>query len=180
MRSDGRIVPEGLFGRLCNEEVRLQNANGDVSGPFRCVITAKGIQIFAESLDVSEGDKAMRALPNGRIETYRVLDVRFTNRLELVPAFYFLTTEREGSLLPKPGSAGTNITISNSHGFQIGDHNVQNIVTSFELLIDAINKSPIPEAKTEAKSRLKSLLEHPLVATALGEAVKGLIAQVSG
>ena len=67
------------------------------------------------------------------------------------------------------------INISGSSGFQIGDHNTQAITLGIEALIQSIDTSTASSTEKEsAKSKVKQLLEHPLISAIVGGAV-GLI-----
>lgn len=76
----------------------------------------------------------------------------------------------------------TNFSIGNvsAQTVQIGNDNALNVQSvSFQLqsLIQAIeNHEGSAEEKTEAKSRLKSFLAHPLTAAVLGAAIPGILA----
>jgi RIP homotypic interaction motif len=166
------------FADFLTDEVQIQNAAGQITGPHKCAIAKDKITIFDEKLDVTDGDKAFRPLPNGKAEQYDIQDVQFSNSFHGIPAHFDLTVRRKGSLVPIPGAKVTQITISNSHGFQIGDHNVQHIVDSFKQVISAIDKAEDPKARAEAKSRLKSFLEHPLTSATLGGAVQSLLSHL--
>lgn len=66
----------------------------------------------------------------------------------------------------------TTNNISSSTGVIVGDNNQQNVTQHVEGLIRAIEASDgTPEEKAEAKSRLKSFLEHPLLAAVVGGAL---------
>ena len=82
-----------------------------------------------------------------------------------------LKTESE-----KLTSAGTtNININNSQAFQIGDHNIQNVVDSIKALVRQIDESDASDQqKTDAKGKLSKFLEHPLVCSIFGGAIGGL------
>ena len=78
---------------------------------------------------------------------------------------------------PKSYMANTYEThVHHSHGVQIGEGNIQNIAISLQQMLRAVDEGPgAPEEKKEVKSRLKSFLEHPLMATILGETAKAVI-----
>jgi hypothetical protein len=62
-----------------------------------------------------------------------------------------------------------NISVSSSSNVQIGDGNSQSLTMEIEKLVSAIDHSTAnEEQKKEAKSRLKSFLEHPLVCSIAG------------
>jgi hypothetical protein len=82
----------------------------------------------------------------------------------------------------KPADSFSNYTIGAiyNHGpSQIGDHNTQNIEIVFKELVEKIDNADAPEKeKQEAKNRLQTFLEHPLVGTALGVGVQTLLASL--
>ena len=80
-----------------------------------------------------------------------------------------ISVQREKSI-PEESKSSINIgTFNTSGNTQVGNHNVQNIEMVFKELVEKIDSADAPEEeKQEAKSRLKTFLEHPLVGTALG------------
>jgi hypothetical protein len=68
------------------------------------------------------------------------------------------------------------ITVNNPTGpVQIGNHNVA-VMNAISLLIERIDESAAPEAeKAEAKSRIKRMLEHPLVSAVVGAVAGGVV-----
>lgn len=69
-----------------------------------------------------------------------------------------------------------NITINGAQSVQIGDHNTQNIINSFQALKNKIETSGAPEEEIEeAKSMLSKLISHPLVTSILGAAAGAVI-----
>ncbi len=84
--------------------------------------------------------------------------------------------ESEGASSPIGMTFTQNISISTSHGIQIGNHNVQSFISSVEQLIHQIDESnSAQEEKKEAKSRLLAFLTNPLVTSIIGGAAGGLI-----
>jgi hypothetical protein len=78
-------------------------------------------------------------------------------------------------------SNNTSISLTGSQNVQIGDHNTQTnqIVVLRDLISKIEHTNATPAEKAEAKGRLKSFLEHPLVtavagglAASLGESLK--------
>jgi hypothetical protein len=64
----------------------------------------------------------------------------------------------------------------NNSNVQVGDGNIQNIVNSFEQLVQEIKLCNSTQPQTEeAKGLLKSLISNPTVASVLGAAASGLI-----
>jgi hypothetical protein len=169
------------FSRLCKDEISIVKPHGAKVGPYSCALSPNQVTIFDGSIDVDEGDTVMRELPNGKAETYTILEVHFSPGLHQIPPHYDLKIRKDSSLVAQEKSRITHFHITNSHGFQIGDHNVQHIINSLGTLIGQIDASDAPEAeKDEAKSRLKSFLEHPLVCAVLGGAAGGISGLLSG
>jgi hypothetical protein len=166
------------FAELCNDTIYIRHQDDRTTGPLKVAFSKDKFTVFDPSLDVTEGDIVERPLPNGKAERYDIIHVHFSQgMMDAIPPSYDLQVSKQGSLVPfqKPGV--TNISISNSQGFQVGDHNTQNIVDSFKEMIQRIdNGSGTPEEKKEAKSRLRTFLEHPLTAAVVGAAAGGLLA----
>lgn len=63
----------------------------------------------------------------------------------------------------------SNISIADSSHVQVGNENIQNVVINIRKLITDIDNSDASDKdKKEAKERLKSFIEHPLVTSILG------------
>ena len=66
------------------------------------------------------------------------------------------------------------VTIHGSSNIQVGNNNTQDITITIGRLTEEIDRATAPEAeKAEAKSRLNSLLSHPLVSAIVGGVVSG-------
>jgi len=100
-----------------------------------------------------------------------------------------LTTEGHGraisyeaakSYVEKPRQQ--TLRIGAIHGpTQIGNNNIQNIEGVFEYLINGINGSDASEEeKREAKSLLKSALDHPLTSAIIGSSIGAIITMLGG
>lgn len=161
--------------RLMGDEIYIESASGETVGPVKSSVQGNKVYIKDETLVIEEGGKILRPLPNGKAESYSILQVDFHrgpfgSRL----SHYEITTRKDSSLVPVPSS--TTINISHSQGIQVGDGNIQNIVTSFEILAKAIDSADASvDQKQDAKAKLKTFLSHPLTAAVLGSAVGKLI-----
>src|SRR5688500_16469793 len=143
------------FSELCNDTIYIRHGDGRATGPLKSAFSQNKFTIFDPTLDVSEGDIVERPLPNGKAERYDVVHVHYSQGLHAIPPSYELQVRKQGSLVQFHKPSVTNISISNSQGFQVGDHNTQNIVDAFKQVIERIDKGPgTPEEKKEAKSRL--------------------------
>ena len=164
---------------LLNDTVYIENQNGNRTGPYKSAIgTQNGLSasIFQTSLNVEEGCKLVRMLPNGKEERYTVLEVNYSPGLSSIPPNWKLKLSKDSSLVQHRKEPTTTINISNSQGIQIGDHNIQNITNSIASLIEMIESSAIePMQKEEARGLLQKLLANPAVAAVLGGATSGLL-----
>ena len=169
------------FASLQNDTVYIENGDGERSVSYKTAIGSKGglsATIFEKSLDVEEGWKLIRALPNGKEESYTILETNYNAGLHSIPASWKLKLKKDSSLIHKsPVQKNTTINISNSQGIQVGDHNVQNIETGLKELVEQINSSSVNDSeKQEAKSALRQLMDNPVVAGVLGGATSGILA----
>jgi hypothetical protein len=166
---------ENPFEKLCNDEVFLESRDGQRKGPFKCALDSKSVRLFEKDLDVEEGAKVLRQLPGGRVESYTVLEVNYSPGLMNIPPNWHLKVQKDSSLVEREGGRTVNVSIHDSQGIQIGDHNLQNVTIAFQALLAAIEQADAPsEQKQEAKGRLKRFLEHPLVTSVLGGAAGGI------
>ena len=160
-----------VFDQLCNDTGTIVKKSGQRLGPFKCQLSGKEALFFEKNLDVDEGDQIERVLPNDKIEIYQILEVEYCPGLHQIPPSWQLHVRKDGSLRRPPVSSTTNINISHSQGFQVGDHNYQQVAATLDLLVREIDKAnATPEQKAEAKSVMKAFLEHPIIAAIVGAA----------
>ncbi len=167
------------FASLQNDTVYIEKPSGDRSGPYKTAIVSKNgfsASIFEATLEVEEGWRLIRPLPNGKEEPFTILEANYSPGLHTIPPHWTLKLRKESSLATGQRPAPT-INITNSSGIQIGDHNVQQIANSFIGLIENIESSSASsQEKNEAKGVLRRALENPTVAAVLGGAVAGVLA----
>lgn len=157
------------------EHARIEKRNGQVVGPYKAVFAGQTIIIADQAADIEEGDTVLRLLPNGRNERNIVTEATFFNHGVggMGPHYQIKYRKGESPTMHKPTQ---NISITGAHSVQIGDFNTQNIVNSFNALVQKIDTSSASaEEKKEAKSRLKDLLEHPLVVAIVGAAAGSIL-----
>nr|ELA9417331.1 hypothetical protein [Vibrio parahaemolyticus] len=173
------------FARLQNDTVYIENNVGERSAPYKTAIGSKGglsATIFDKNVNVEEGWKLIRDLPNNKEESYTIVEVNFSAGLHSIPASWKLKLRKDSSLLQekKPVTRNTTINISNSQGIQVGDNNTQTIELGFQELIEKIENSEVSDfEKSEAKGALKALMENPVVAGVLGGAASGIFSLLS-
>lgn len=167
------------FASLQNDTVYIEKPMGERSGPFKTAIGSKNgfsASVFEKTLDVEEGWRLIRPLPNGKDEFFIILEANYSPGLHSIPPHWTLKLRKESSLAI-PQRPSTTININNSSGIQIGDHNVQHMANSFIGLIEKIEASDAsPQEKGEAKGAIRKTLENPTVAAVLGSAVAGVLA----
>jgi hypothetical protein len=155
------------FAGLQNDTVYIENSGSDRTGPYKTDIGAKGslsATIFGSTLDVEEGWQLFRTLPNGKEESYTILETNYNAGLHTIPPSWNLKLRKDSSLISRqPSQKKTTINISNSQGIQVGDHNTQTIESGLNELIQTITSSDssAPE-KEEALGTVKSLLNNPM------------------
>ena len=162
--------------KMLTDNAFIENKSGDRLGPFKTKFGATKLVVFNDKLVVSEDDIVIQPLPNGTEERFVVTDVQFNSGLGRIKAHFSITVIKETKQQrEKKLASNTTFHINNSN-VQVGDGNIQNIVNSFEQLVQEIESSnaTAPE-KEEAKGLLKSLISNPTIASVLGGAVSGLI-----
>jgi hypothetical protein len=87
----------------------------------------------------------------------------------------------ENNEKPPIGINLTNISVVHSQGVQIGNSNVQSVTNAFDQIISQIENLMVSdEEKKEAKSKLRSFLEHPLTISILGSMAGQLLRRLGG
>lgn len=166
------------FASLQKDAVYIEKPSGERSGPYRTAISSKSgfsASIFEARLDVEEGWKLIRPLPNGKDELFVILEAHYSQGLSTIPPHWNLKLRKESSLATESRPT-TTINIANSSGIQIGDHNVQHITSSFIGLVEKIESSGASaQEKEKAKGLLRGILENPTVAAVLGSATAGVL-----
>jgi len=93
------------FEQLMNDTVFIANSIGERSGPYKTAISNKGeATIFDGTIDVEEGFKLIRPLPNGKEDVFTILEANYNAGLHSIPAHYSLKISKDSSLLNKQGS----------------------------------------------------------------------------
>lgn len=171
---------ENPFARFQNDTVFIEKPDGSRSDSYKTLIGSKNglsASIYEVNLDIEEGWKLIRPLPNGKEERYTILESNYSPGLHAIPPHWTLKLRKDTSMLNDAESKkSTTINIHNSKGIQIGDHNIQHIERSLVGLIEKIELSSASvEQKSEAKSIIKQLILNPTVAGVLGGATSGLL-----
>ena len=158
------------------EKAFIEKQSGQVVGPYDAMFTGGTIIIMDACADVEVGDTVIRQLPNGNDERSVVSESKFL-RVGIGSSrdgHFQIKVRESAKTISQPHAQ--HINISNAQSVQIGDHNTQSIINSFEALITKIEAADsTPKQKEEAKSLLGSFLKHPLVVSVLGSVARGLI-----
>lgn len=167
----------GLLGP--NEKALVEKRDGQVLGPYEATFAGNTIIIADRMADVESGDTILRSLPNGKQERSVVTEVTFFNRaIGNLGPHYQVKFRLGGEVASSHPSQ--HISITGAQSVQIGDHNTQSIVNSFEALAKMIDSSNAPAGeKNEAKTLLSQFLRHPLVVSIVG-AVAGAVVRPNG
>lgn len=169
--------------RFHTDEVFIESAEtGERHGPYKTKFSANGITIYDKTLDVSEGDKVLHKLPNGREERFTVVQSNYSSGLSSIPAHFTLKLHKDTAIQTSPPVKTTtnHIAIHNSQGIQIGDHNVQNLQLVLGEILQRIDDSGASrEEREEAKNLLNAFLAHPLVAAIVGAGIPAALGLLS-
>lgn len=159
---------------LQKDRVFIEKADGSRTGPHQTAVLQGSAIIFDENLDVIDGEKLIRPLPNGKEEVYLILSTEYSPGLHPIPPHFNLQLRKTTALQPEPPKH-TTVNIHHSTGIQVGDHNILNIQKALNELVQRIDNSTAPpEQKADAKSRLAGFLAHPLTSSVLGGIISGI------
>jgi len=155
---------------LMRDEIYIESPSGETVGPVKALVQGNKVYVKDEKVVIKEGGKIIRPLPNGKSESFSILHVDFTRGPHGDSlSHYKITVHKDTSLIP--ASSTPTISISHCQGIQVGNHNLQQVVASFEMLAKAIDSADVPEdEKNGAKEKLKAFLSHPLTVSLLGSA----------
>jgi hypothetical protein len=166
-----------IFDAIPGEPINILHKDGLVTQNVQTHLGASTCTIYDQTIDLAAHDKIERTLPNGRKELFEITKVEFHKSPfpDQIPSHWKISFQKVGAE-NQVHAKFPSISIINSQGIQIGDHNTQTIVESFKDVITRIDNGPgTPEEKKEAKSKLKAFLEHPLTSAIVGTALSGLL-----
>ena len=156
--------------RRFEEDARIEKTDGSVIGPYKAAFPGGTIFLLDATADIEEGDVILRKLPSGKDERSIVTEATFYKHgVSGMGAHYQIKYRKGGQAeMKKPNQT---INIHGAQSVQVGDHNTQNMINSFEALVKKIESSEAPpEQKEEAKGILRKFLEHPAVVSVIGAA----------
>ena len=174
------------FAEFENDEVYIVTQAGNRQGPYKAEVkSSKGKAIIREGIDkleVEEGDKLLRKLPNQKEESYTILEVNYENEFpEALPPELGLQIRKDSSLKETGNKPSQTFHFHDSNNIQIGDHNVQNVINMLQDLTEKIDSEEAsPEEKAQAKELLATFLSHPIIVSILGGAGTALATRLMG
>lgn len=170
------------FAEFLTDDAWIEHANGHRSGPFKTSFGGNSLLFMQGDLAIDEGEIVIQTLPGGSERRHVAIEVKHVSAVFGVAEAHCsvrVRSEASHKARQAPATSTTNVTVSGG-SVQIGNHNMQTITSSFQTLVHAINSSNFSQAeKVEAKGRLRSVLENPVVAAVLGAAVQGIVAGLS-
>ena len=138
--------------RLMTDNAFFEDETGQRFGPYKTKFGESKMIFFDEKLSTKKGDIMIQPLPNGTEERFIITDVQFNSGIRGKHSHYSVSTIKE-SKQKKEEKMATNTTFHiNNSNVQVGDGNIQNIVNSFEQLVNEIDNS---ESTLEEKKRQK-------------------------
>lgn len=160
---------------LQKDQIYIEKGDGSRTGPYITTVSQGSATIFDEQLDVNEGERLIRPLPNGKEEVYLILSIDYKPKFHAISPRFTLKLQNTTAIQPALPKH-TTININNSSGIQVGDHNVINIQNALNELVQRIDgSSASQQEKVEAKSKLAAFLAHPLVGSVLGGVAGALV-----
>lgn len=159
---------------LEREDIFINKRNGETAGPYKAIFAGGTIVIDDAMANIAEGDTILRRLPNGMDERSTITEATFFNKgTGSIGAHYQVKFSK--GVKSSSAKLAHHINITGAQSVQIGDYNTQNIINSFEELIERIEATDASSGeKAEVKSLMKNFLEHPLVVAVVG-AVAGSV-----
>jgi hypothetical protein len=96
-----------------NERITWIAQDGVVTSDIKAIKSDKGFRVVRDDLDFREGEFINRPLPNGRVEEYIIMNVKFTNKIHNISGSFLLEVRRKDKPLEQ---ATPQIVTYNLHG----------------------------------------------------------------
>lgn len=101
------------FTSMLTEEVYIMSPDGAQQGPFKTAIGKGSATIFDKTIDVEEGYKLVKPLPNGKNEIYTITETKFNPNFHSIPAHYALKVRKDSSLVERsPMTKSTTVNMT--------------------------------------------------------------------
>ena len=110
------------FDSFPHSELHLVGSDGVVRERTSGIVSDKSITIWDERLDIVPGDELRRALPNGRDETFEVLNPVYNEAFHEIPAHFQVEVRKKGTFSHGTGgNYAINVTGQNAR-VNVGSH----------------------------------------------------------
>jgi len=88
---------------LMGDDIYIESPSGETVGPVKSSVQGNKVFINDETLVIEEGGKILRPLPNGKAESYSILQVDFhKDPFGGTLSHYEITARKDSSLVPVP------------------------------------------------------------------------------
>lgn len=139
------------LARMMTDKVFFEDNKGTRSGPYKTKFGADRITVFQDELQVAEGDRVIRPMPDGSEEVYLAGPVTRTEARRNIPAHFSIALAGEATAVTTASTA----PVSKD----------ENVAEALQSLAGSIEHSRFPrEQKDEARRILRMLAEHPVIA----------------
>ncbi|EPZ1264670.1 hypothetical protein ACXKOW_002625 [Vibrio parahaemolyticus] len=165
------------FSKMMNDTVDIIKANGEptIKG-IKASVQEKMTFIHRSDILIESGDLIQRRASNGSISNYKVIDPGFHESFGSIKAHYQI--KHQNLSIQEAEKMVQNITYNfgsiSAEQMQVGNENTQNTTINIQQLVEKVASSN----DTEAKNKLKQLLENSTVASVLGASVSGLLSML--
>lgn len=148
-----------MFEEFMRDKVSLVKRNGEIIENITACVQSKMIHIDDAQIPLEEGDRLLRKLPNGLVESYIVEDRGFHEEFMDFKAHYQAKVRKESSMSQRASAVTYNV-INNApvYGMQVGGQkNTQKVTVNsgqdvgemILKLIDLLDSSSLPELEKE-------------------------------
>ena len=167
-----------IFSRFPHEEIYVVDTEGNRKGPYNARVNNEGLTIDNHDVVIDDGFVIERPLPTGKIKVYGIKEFEYIPKFHQIPPQLIVKFEKNTG---KEVSKSQTFNFHDSSNIQIGDHNIQNVVSMLQDLTAKIESEEAPaEEKAQAKELLANFLRHPVVVSILGGAGTTLAKQLLG
>ncbi len=168
---------------LAKDKIYILKLSGEKIGPYKATVDSRRnrVEVFDDDFNSEIGDTLIRPTAPGRDEFYLVEDVHYEQVISRAFAPFELDVKRQGAPeRPTRGSVTNTYHISDSQNIQIGDHNMQNVISVMQSLVNEIERADsTPEQKAQALGHLQTFLTHPLITSITGGAAGALVGAIA-
>ena len=143
------------FRDLMKDRVSIVKADGRRFDDIVANVQPKKIMIIDTSIQVDEGDKVQRVLPNGQTESYLVIESGYHQGMHGIPASYQMEVRKESRI-----DLDNSSTIYNLHGansrvnINSSDASVNIVTTTSVTLFENLKKAITEHVQDEAEQQL--------------------------